>query len=149
VTPRQLRAITALLRLREKQSQDAGVRLGRKHVEVALVEREIDRLRKRRENVVRRGGAQVLRERLLLDALMAIVIERRRDLGALRGEAGRLLEEYREARGRRDAVEALRRKEWRRIESVLERRADEAASDLAAARKIREAQIAEEAPCAD
>ena len=148
-TTRSLRSLDALLQLREKQNQDAGVKLRRKHMQISRVERELAYLKKRRDNVIRRGGAQVLRERLLLDALMTIVLERQQELQALRADAAELLEGYRETRSRRDIVESLHERQRTRMEVMAERRTDEAAADLAATRKFREGRPYQEESCED
>jgi hypothetical protein len=103
-------------------------------MEIARLKRELKGLMERRSAVIRRGGAHVLRERLLLDALMKITLERGRELKALKSEAVSLLGDYREARNRRDAVLSLRERRLAEREAVISRRDEEAASDVAATR---------------
>ena len=103
----------------------------------------------RRGAVIRRGGGHVLRERLLLDALMKITLERGRELKALKSEATLLLGEYREARNRRDAVSSLRERRVAEREMRISRRDEEAAGDAAATRITLERGKPEETLCAD
>src|SRR5262245_32838535 len=141
---RSLRANEALLRLREAEDRGASVKVRRKQMEIARLKRELKGLMERRSAVIRRGGAHVLRERLLLDALMKITLERGRELQSLMSEATALLGEYREARNRRDAVLSLRERRLAEREAVISRRDEEAASDAAATRITLEREKPEE-----
>ena len=146
---RSIHAVSALLRLRETEESRSRVKVHRKQTEMARIRQGLEGMRKRREAVLRRGGAHVLRERLLLDALMKITLERGRELEALQSEAAALLEDYREAKGRRDAVLRLRDRRCAEREERILRRAEEAAGDVAAARITREREKPEEGPCVE
>jgi hypothetical protein len=121
---REVAVRAARARLREAQARISEQLLG-------LVD-----LRRRSEAIIARGGACVLEERRLLEALTRRRIEKTRELEQMTREASRLLARYREARDRRDAVERLRERRKLEREAVLERRTDEAAGAIAAWRVI-------------
>ena len=137
-TDGNLRAVKALLRLRDLEDRDAKVKLQKKQMEIHRVAREIASIKKRRENVIRRGGAHVLRERLLLDALMELLRRRSEVLGRLKVQAGLLLEKYQEAKGRKDALANLHARKREEREYHMMRRADELAGDTTSVRKASE-----------
>ncbi|MBI4602750.1 MAG: hypothetical protein HY721_12405 [Planctomycetes bacterium] len=143
---RPLKAVDALCRLREVEDRQARGRLYTKRTEIARLQREIEHLKARRERAGQRRGPDVLRDRLLLDALVKVSLERRRALEALGLQAAVLLEECREAHARKDA--ALRLKERRRAEEEIRasRRAESSVADLAAALRAREGR-GEEGSC--
>lgn len=146
---RSIRAIEALLRLRDIEDRSASVKVRLKQMEITRIQDGLKGLTARRGAVIRRGGAHVLRERLLLDALMKITLERGRELKSLKSEAASLLGEYREARNRRDAVSSLRDRRLAESEARISRRQEEAAGDAAATRIALEREKQEGEPCAD
>jgi hypothetical protein len=135
--------------VREQRDRQARANLQRKQKEIADLEAEIARLEKRRAAVIRRGGSQVLRERLVLDALTRITLERRATAVAVRREVARLLEDYLTARAQLDAVRNVRRERREERESVLERHAEQVGCDSASARRVRDAVAPVEEPCED
>lgn len=141
------RAVEALLRLREIEDQDARLRLQQIHMDVARLEREIFLLERRCESVVRRGGDRVLHERILLDALLRITLERRRELKDRKHEAEGVLEEYLRVKGQKDAVHSLQKRRRLEREALEERRADEVACDMAASGNLRDIGDCREGPC--
>ena len=132
------RAVEALLRVSEIEDHKAREALLLKQRQVRELEIELSALRKRRDSVIRRGGAHVLHERLLLDALLKIALKRNRELKLLEEKATLLLETYREANQRKKAVSELRERLRLEREMVAARRGEEAAGDLAATSMVRE-----------
>jgi hypothetical protein len=141
--PRSSRALEALLKQRDLQTEDARGRLARKQQEIALLHAEVVGLERRRSGILERTG-DVLRSRIALDAIIDLLLGRRRRLRALRSEALRLLEAYRESSARRDAVRHVRDRRVEEAETVRRRRVDEMVTDLAAARMHREARESRE-----
>jgi hypothetical protein len=131
-------AVDALLRVSEIEDHKARKAYLAKLRQVRELESQLAHLQKRRESVLRRGNVLFLHERLLLDALLKITLERKRDLDRLRAQATALLNAYREANGRKQAVSELRRKRRSERELAVQRRSEEAAGDLAASRIVRE-----------
>jgi flagellar biosynthesis chaperone FliJ len=143
------RAVDALLRLREIEEQKSRETLLFKQKEVWELERELDRLRERRDSVLARGGAGILAERLLLDALLQAILRRNRELESLRKDARQLIDRFRTANQKRKAVGELREKQKVERETNLERRLEEAAGDLAATRLLAENRRREVDACHD
>jgi hypothetical protein len=137
-TSRPIRAADALCRLREVEDRQAQGRFHCKQMEIQKLKGEIANLEKRRGSVLRRRSGHVLRERLLLDALMKIALERGRQLEALNLQAGVLLSDYRDARSRKDAAGTLRKRRRAEQEAQVARRAEEFTADLLASRRLRE-----------
>lgn len=135
---RPIRAADALYRLREVEDRQAQGRLHFKQMEIQRLKGEIENLKKRRGTVLRRRSGHVLRERLLLDALMKIALERGRQLEALSLQAAVLLSDYREARSRRDAAASLRNRRKAERQAQVVRRTEEFTADLLASRRLRE-----------
>ncbi len=135
---RRTEAVKALLKVRDAEHRQAKGRLQKKRIEVRSLELEIDRIRKRRGELAMRRGSDVLKERLLLDALVKAVLERKEKLAAASLQAAVLLAEYRDARARKDAAGALRARREAELERALERKSEEAATDMAAARGLRD-----------
>lgn len=146
---RSRQAIQALLKLREIQNDDAGLKVRQKQAEITRSEQEIARLRSRRDNVIRRGGERVLEERLLLDALMKLLLRRKEEHARLCEEAEVLMQRYLEATSKRDAVRSLESREARRTGAVRDRRKEQIAGDQAAARRLLDRVGPGEEPCAD
>lgn len=146
---RSREALKALLRIREIEDQEVRSRLHEAQAAIAQLEGEIAALKRRRDGVIRRGGGQVLRERRLLDEIMRVTLRKARELETLRLEAFRLVEEHLEARNRKDAVRSLRDRRRAEVETERERRRDQAACDVAAARKARGRREEREAPWED
>lgn len=144
-----VRALEALLRLREMEHQGAKVRLQLKQAEVVRLEQEIALLRKRRNDVIRRGGAHDIKDRLFLDGLMRSLLERKRELEALRQELSASLGAYRTAKSRKEVVSRVKDRRRAEVELALARKEDIQASDLSATRKMRERREREEDPCED
>lgn len=144
---RSLRTVEALHRVRKIQSRKARALLEQKQGEVRSLQAEIQRMRKRRDAIIQRGGALQLKDRMLLDALARIALEKGREIQILKLQAAILLDTYREARARSEAVEKLRDRRREDRESALHRRAEEAAGDTAAWRAVQERERPEEAPC--
>jgi hypothetical protein len=145
---RSLRAVEALHRVRRLQSRKSRRLLEEKQGEVRTLRLEIERVRRRRQAIIQRGGALELKERMLLDALARIALEKGREIEVLKLQAAILLEAYREARARSDAVEKLRDRRREERDQAVDRRAEEAAGDAAAWRAVQErAEEIEEAPC--
>ena len=144
---RSLRTVEALHRVRELQSRKARMLLQEKQGEVRSLRAEIERLRRRRGAIIQRGGALELKDRMLLDALARIALEKGREIEVLKLQAALLLDAYRDARARSEAVEKLRDRRRDDRESALRRRVEEAAGDAAAWRAVQEREGPEEAPC--
>ena len=135
---RPIRAADALYRLREVEDRQAHGRLHFKQNEIQRLKGELEGLKTRRGTILRRRSGHVLRERLLLDALMQIALERGRQLEALNLQAAVLLSDYREARSRRDAAASLRNRRRAERQAQVTRRAEEFTADLLASRRLRE-----------
>ena len=144
---RSLRTVEALHRVRRIQSTKARVLLEQKQGEVRLLQAEIRRVQKRRDAIIQRGGGLELKDRMLLDALARMALEKGRQIQVLKLQAAILLDAYREARARSDAVEKVRDRRREDRESLLHRRAEEAAGDAASWRAVQERDRSEEAPC--
>jgi hypothetical protein len=144
---RGLETVTTLYRVRDVEHRQAEARLHSKQREILRLKEELDGLKQRRRAVVSRRGGQVLRERLLLDALMKVSLERGRQLEALSLQSAVLLSEYREARSRREAAASLRERKRKEHELVVARREEEAAALIAASRGLRERDRLEEEAC--
>ena len=144
---RSLRTVEALHRVRKIQSTKARVLLEQKQGEIRLLHAEVQRLRRRRDAIIHRGGGLELKDRMLLDALARLALEKGREIQVLKLQAAILLDAYREARARSDAVEKLRDRRREDRESILHRRAEEAAGDTASWRAVQERERPEEAPC--
>jgi hypothetical protein len=132
-----LRTLGTLLKLRDIEHRQAKRRLQDKQVRIAEMNGDIERLKRSRDAVIRRGGGRVLRERLLLDAI----------LRRTTSEAQGLLLDYREAKKRRDVISEARDREVQEREARAERAADLVACDAVAGRKAREAGHREEEAC--
>jgi len=133
-----LRSADALHRLREVENRQAQGRLYLKQMEIQRLKGQIEGLKQRRSRLLGRRDGQVLRERLLLDALLRTTLERGFELEALNLQAAVLLADYRAAHGRRDAAASLRDRRRAEREARLERRVDEVTNDILAARRLRE-----------
>jgi hypothetical protein len=144
---RSLRAIDALLRLRDLKGRKTKAKLQLKKAEISRARAEIELLRRKRDLVLRQASGRVLQQRLYSDALTRIVLERRRELERLEAEAAVLIESYLEAKGRRDAVSRLRDRRVLDKETLMERRSEERAQDAAAARSAGASAAREEDPC--
>ena len=131
-------AVDALLRVSEIEDHKARKAYLAKLRQVREVEAQLGLLQKRRDSVLRRGGALFLHERILLDALLKITLERKRDLERLQAQATALLDAYRAANGRKQAVSELRRKRRSERDLAAARRGEEVAGDLAADRIVRD-----------
>jgi hypothetical protein len=142
-----LRTLGTLLKLRDIEHRQAKRRLQDKQVRIAEMNGDIERLKRSRDAVIRRGGGRVLRERLLLDAMTQNEIEKRRVLRRTTSEAQGLLQDYREAKKRRDVISEARDREVQEREARAERAADLVACDAVAGRKAREAGHREEEAC--
>ena len=134
-----------LLRDMEAREAKAKLRMAQARISAQLL--ELVRLRRRRETILKRGGASVLEDRLLIEALVRRRIEKTRELEGMTAQAAILLARYREARDRRDAVARLRERRRLEREAVAERRSDEAAGAAAAWRIISERDEREEGSC--
>ena len=73
-------AVDALLQLREARSESARTRLQAKQVEIATLEREIDKIQTRKAKITDDRGGEVLQARLLLDRLTRVLLDRQREL---------------------------------------------------------------------
>lgn len=138
---RRLEAIQALLRVRDVELRRAEGALQRQRRKVYELETDVLRLKERCERL-RPGagdGENVIDRRRVLDALIRAKLARRAELEGARKEANDLLPALCSAQGRRDAVFRL----WsrRRLDRAItsQRRQDAAASDLAAAKRVRRA----------
>ncbi|HVR75897.1 MAG TPA: hypothetical protein VMT52_16315 [Planctomycetota bacterium] len=129
-----LKALEALQRIRDLADQRARGRLLQKRLEISRAKEEIDGLKRRREAVLSRGGAGVLRERRLLDALMTTALSAVRKLEALNLQVAILLEEYRKARSQKRAVSSLRDRRRKEEALIAARREDSSQSDASASR---------------
>jgi hypothetical protein len=105
---------------------------------VASLQAEIARVRRRRAAIIQRGGALALKDRMLLEALARIGLEKDRECRVLGLEAGLLLDDYKQASARRDAAESLRDRKQADRDAALDRRTEEAAGDAAAWRAVQE-----------
>ena len=141
----RLRAVHALHKVREVEERQAEARLHLKRMEVLKLRGSIQSLDDRKSVILQRCGGSLLRDRMLLDSLVRLSLERRRQLAALDLQSAVLLAEWRQARARKDATRSLREKRQREVNLILERRGDEATSLLAAVRLSREVEEAEEA----
>jgi hypothetical protein len=146
---RGLQTVSTLLRVRDVEHRQAEARLQSKQREILRLKREIEGLRQRRKAVLSRRSEPDLRERLLLDALMKVTLERGRQLQALDLQSAVLLSEYRDAKSRLDAAESFRERKHRERELVMTRREEEAASLIAASRGSRERERQGRATCED
>lgn len=129
-----LKALEALQRIRDLADQRARGRLLQIRLEISKAKAEIDGLKRRREAVLLRGGALVLRERRLLDALMTTSLSAARKLAALNLQVAILLEEYRKARGQKRAVSSLRDRRRKEEALIAARREDSSLNDVSASR---------------
>lgn len=143
----RLKTMDALYRVRDVEERQAGARLHAKRMEIHKLRTELDGLKQRRGAVLLRQSGEVLRERLLLDALFKVSLDRARRLEALSLQSAVLLGDWRQAKTRKDAAEALRERRRRERELLSTRREDLAASMLASARSQREKMLKEEDPC--
>ncbi len=143
----RLKVVDAVFTVRDVEEQQAGSRLHVKQMEILRLKTEIEGLKERRKAVLLHQGRDVLRGRLLLDALFKISLDRARRLEALSLQAAVLLGDWRQARTRKDAAEAFRERRRRERELVLTRRDDMAVAMLAAARSQRENTLEEEDLC--
>lgn len=146
---RGLQTVSTLLRVRDVEHRQAQARLQSKQREILHLKQELERLKERRRAVLGRRGGQVLRERLLLDALMKVSLERGRQLEALGLQSAVLFSEYREARSRREAALSLRDRKRREEDLILLRREESAAALIAASRGLRQKELQEEDSCKD
>jgi hypothetical protein len=144
---RSLSAAETLHRIRKIESRRARVLLAEKQGEVRSLLSEIVRVRERRAAIIQRGGTFDLKDRILLDALVRIALEKGRRVEVLKLEAAVLLDAYRDARARSEAAEKLRDQRRDDREAALRRRAEEAAGDAAAWRAVQERERPEEVPC--
>src|SRR5262245_34238707 len=133
-----LHTVEALHRVRRIQSTKARVLLEQKQAEIRSLHAEVQRVRKRRDAIIQRGGGLELKDRMLLDARARMALEKDRQIRVLKLQAAILLDAYREARARSDAVEKLRDQRREERESLLDRRAEEAAGDTASWRAVQE-----------
>ncbi len=143
----RLKTMDALFRVRDVEERQAGARLRAKRMEILKLRTELESLRERRNAVLMRHGGEVLRERLLLDALFKLSLDRSRQIDALSLQSAVLLGDWRQAKTRKDAAEDLRQRRHRERELVATRREDQATAMLAAARSQREKTLHEEEPC--
>jgi len=144
---RSLRAIDALLRLRDLKGRKAKAKLQLKKAEISRARAEIESLRRKRDLALRKASGRVLQQRLFSDVLTRIVLERKREVDRLEAEAAALVESYLEAKGRRDAVSRLRDRRVQEKETLMERRSEERAQDAAATRSARISAAGEEDRC--
>jgi hypothetical protein len=128
---RALELVAALRRVREVEFRRARADLAAEMARVAAIEREVARLRKRRESLLLRSGPDVLGERLFLAELTRVQIERGRELAGARRGAARILAAYREAHARKQAAAALLERRQIDREAFRARREEEAAGDVA------------------
>lgn len=141
------RRLRALVRLREREHEEARASFLEKRGAVSDLEAELSRLEERKGAVLRRGGLDVLAERALLEALSKIALERRGKLRELRQEAASLAERYLSARAQLDVARELEEREKRERSLALDRRADQAQCDAASARSTRDAGGRKDEPC--
>jgi len=132
------KAVSSLLRVRDVEQRQSEARLHLKRMEIARLREELSSLRARRTAVIQRGGSGVLKERLLLDALVQISLERTRRLEALNLQSAVLVAEYRLAKSRKDAAKSLKDRCGRARDLVISRRNEETSALLARARASRE-----------
>ncbi len=142
----RLETVKTLHRVRDVERRQAEARLHSKRMEILRLKQELEGLKQRRRAVLIRRGGPVLRERLLLDALMKITLERGRQLDALNLQSAVLFADYRESKSRRDAAATLHDRRRAERDLVLMRREEEASTLLAAARAF---QKKVEEPCED
>jgi len=145
----RVKPVQALHRVRHVEYRQAEARMHLKSMEILKLKAELQGLKERRAAVLRRPTTNVLRERILLDSLVKLSVERTRKLEALSLQSAVLLGEYRLAKSRKDAAEKLRERRRLEEELVTARREDEAALVLTASRFGQEIVCGEDESCDD